>query len=113
MQHLESLSDIVANTLGVLVRETIPDWVLSLADQVVNLDISAEDLRQRLIEGKIYAPDKVSTALANFFTAENLTTLRELALREVASSPSTVRASRSCAARAASPPRTRPSTVSS
>lgn len=86
VQHLESLNDIVASTLGVLVRETIPDWVLGLADQVVNLDISAEDLRQRLIEGKIYAPDKVSTALANFFTAENLTTLRELALREVASS---------------------------
>ncbi len=86
VQHLESLNDIVASTLGVLVRETIPDWVLGLADQVVNLDISAEDLRQRLIEGKIYAPDKVSTALSNFFTAENLTTLRELALREVASS---------------------------
>jgi two-component system sensor histidine kinase KdpD len=86
VQHLESLNDIVASTLGVLVRETVPDWVLGLADQVVNLDISAEDLRQRLIEGKIYAPDKVSTALANFFTAENLTTLRELALREVASS---------------------------
>ncbi len=86
VQHLESLNDIVASTLGVLVRETVPDWVLGLADQVVNLDISAEDLRQRLIEGKIYAPDKVSTALANFFTPENLTTLRELALREVASS---------------------------
>jgi two-component system, OmpR family, sensor histidine kinase KdpD len=86
VQHLESLNDVVASTLGVLVRETVPDWVLGLADQVVNLDISAEDLRQRLIEGKIYAPDKVSTALANFFTPENLTTLRELALREVASS---------------------------
>ncbi|MDE3127132.1 MAG: universal stress protein [Gemmatimonadota bacterium] len=86
VQHLESLNDVVASTLGVLVRETIPDWVLGLADQVVNLDISAQDLRQRLIEGKIYAREKVPTALSNFFTPENLTTLRELALREVASS---------------------------
>ncbi|HEX8725484.1 MAG TPA: universal stress protein [Gemmatimonadaceae bacterium] len=86
VQHLESLNDVVAETLGVIVRETLPDWVLGLADQVVNLDISAEDLRQRLVEGKIYAREKVPTALANFFTAENLTTLRELALREVASS---------------------------
>ncbi|HVA58607.1 MAG: universal stress protein [Gemmatimonadaceae bacterium] len=86
VQHLESLNDIVAETLGVIVRETLPDWVLGLADQVVNLDISAEDLRQRLIEGKIYAREKVPAALANFFTPENLSTLRELALREVASS---------------------------
>ena len=86
VQHLESLNDIVAETLGVLIRETLPDWVVGLADQVVNLDISAEDLRQRLVEGRIYAPDKVPAALANFFTAENLSTLRELALREVASS---------------------------
>jgi two-component system sensor histidine kinase KdpD len=60
--------------------------VVGSADQVVNLDIPAEDLRQRLIEGKIYAPEKIESALANFFTPENLTTLRELALREVASS---------------------------
>ena len=86
VQHLESLNDVVASTLGVMVRETVPDWVLGLADQVVNLDISAEDLRQRLVEGKIYAADKVSAALSNFFTPENLTTLRELALREVANS---------------------------
>jgi two-component system sensor histidine kinase KdpD len=86
IQHLESLNDVVARTLGITVRETVPDWVLALADQVVNIDISSEDLRQRLTEGKIYRPDKVAAALANFFTAENLTTLRELALREVASS---------------------------
>lgn len=86
VQHLESLNDVLQKTLGVTVRETVPDWVISLADQVINLDISAEDLRQRLLEGKIYAPDKVATALTSFFTAENLTTLRELALREVASS---------------------------
>ncbi|HZS59109.1 MAG TPA: universal stress protein [Gemmatimonadaceae bacterium] len=86
VQHLESLNDVVAETLGVTVRETIPDWIIATADQVVNLDISAEDLRQRLQEGKIYPKEKVPAALANFFTEENLTTLRELALREVASS---------------------------
>jgi two-component system sensor histidine kinase KdpD len=86
VQHLESLNDVVAETLGVTVRETVPDWVVATADQVVNLDISAQDLRQRLAEGKIYAKEKIQSALANFFTEENLTTLRELALREVASS---------------------------
>jgi two-component system sensor histidine kinase KdpD len=86
VQHLESLNDVLQKTLGVTVRETVPDWVISLADQVINLDISAEDLRQRLVEGKIYAADKIATALTSFFTEENLTTLRELALREVASS---------------------------
>jgi two-component system, OmpR family, sensor histidine kinase KdpD len=91
VQHLESLNDVIQRTLGVTVRETVPDWVVMQADQVINLDISAEDLRQRLQEGKIYAAEKVPTALANFFTAENLTTLRELALREVASSVDRVR----------------------
>lgn len=86
VQHLESLNDVIQQALGVTVRETVPDWVLSSADQVINLDISAEDLRQRLREGKIYAPERVPSALQNFFTDENLTTLRELALREVASS---------------------------
>jgi two-component system sensor histidine kinase KdpD len=84
VQHLESLNDVVASTLGVTVRETVPDWVVASADQVVNLDISSEDLRQRLREGKIYKADKIDAALRNFFTDENLTTLRELALREVA-----------------------------
>lgn len=91
VQHLESLNDVIQRTLGVTVRETVPDWVVASADQVVNLDISAEDLRQRLVEGKIYAPEKVPSALSNFFTPENLTTLRELALREVASSVERVR----------------------
>ena len=86
VQHLESLNDVLESTLGVTVRETVPDWVVAQADQVVNLDISAEDLRQRLRDGKIYRPDKIETALANFFTDDNLSTLRELALREVASS---------------------------
>jgi two-component system sensor histidine kinase KdpD len=86
VQHLESLNDVVQHTLGVTVRETVPDWVVARADQVVNIDISSEDLRQRLAEGKIYDQSKIPTALENFFTEENLTTLRELALREVASS---------------------------
>ncbi len=86
VQHLESLNDVLERELGVTIRETVPDWVVGQADQVVNLDISAEDLRQRLREGKIYRADKIQTALANFFTDENLTTLRELALREVANS---------------------------
>jgi two-component system sensor histidine kinase KdpD len=91
VQHLESLNDVVAKTLGITVRETVPDWVLGVADQVVNIDISAEDLRQRLTEGRIYPTEKIQAALANFFTEENLTTLRELALREVASSVDRVR----------------------
>lgn len=91
VQHLESLNDVIQRTLGVTVRETVPDWVVGSADQVINLDISAEDLRQRLEEGKIYAAEKIQSALANFFTPENLTTLRELALREVASSVDRVR----------------------
>jgi two-component system sensor histidine kinase KdpD len=86
VQHFESLNDVIERTLGVQVRETVPDWVVAQADQVVNIDLASEDLRQRLVEGKIYAPDKVDRALSNFFTPENLTTLRELALREVASS---------------------------
>jgi two-component system, OmpR family, sensor histidine kinase KdpD len=93
VQHLESLNDVIAETLGVTVRETIPDWVVTDADQVVNLDISAEDLRQRLVEGRIYAAEKIPAALANFFTEENLTTLRELALREVASNVDRLRES--------------------
>ncbi len=85
VQHLESLNDIIQQNLGVTVRETVPDWLVASADQVINLDISAEDLQERLREGKIYPVEKVPAALANFFTEENLTTLRELALREVAS----------------------------
>lgn len=91
VQHLESLNDVVQRTLGVLVRETVPDWVVARADQVVNIDLSAEDLRQRLVDGKIYGRERIPSALENFFTEENLTTLRELALREVASSVDRVR----------------------
>ncbi|HEY4319555.1 MAG TPA: histidine kinase [Gemmatimonadales bacterium] len=85
VQHLESLNDILQQTLGVTVRETVPDWVVGLAEQVINLDISTEDLRQRLLDGKIYVADKIAAALTGFFTEDNLATLRELALREVAS----------------------------
>jgi two-component system, OmpR family, sensor histidine kinase KdpD len=86
VQHLESLHTVVQQTLGLVVRETVPDWVLSRADQVVNIDLTAADLRQRLVEGKIYRASQIPLALENFFTEEHLTTLRELALREVASS---------------------------
>ncbi len=86
VQHLESLNDVVERELAVTVRETVPDWLVAQADQVVNVDLSAEDLRQRLRDGKIYKAEKIESALANFFTDENLSSLRELALREVANS---------------------------
>ena len=86
VQHLESLNDLVERVTGVTVRETIPDSFLKQTDQVVNLDLSVEDLQDRLRAGKIYPSDKVSWALEHFFKADNLSTLRELALREVAES---------------------------
>jgi len=84
VQHLESLNDVVERVTGVTVRETIPDSFLRSADQVVNLDLSVEDLHERLKAGKIYAADKISQALSSFFQQDHLSTLRELALREVA-----------------------------
>ena len=86
VQHLESLNDLVERVTKVAVRETVPDMFLKHADQVVNLDLAVEDLVERLRAGKIYATDKVASALENFFTPQNLATLRELALREVAES---------------------------
>ncbi|MEQ1693223.1 MAG: histidine kinase, partial [Gemmatimonas sp.] len=86
VQHLESLNEVLERELAIVVRETVPDWLVAQADQVVNVDLSAEDLRQRLSDGKIYGMEKVPAALLNFFTDDNLSTLRELALREVASS---------------------------
>jgi two-component system sensor histidine kinase KdpD len=86
VQHLESLKDIVERVAGVPIRETIPDSFLKQADQVVNLDLTVEDLQDRLHAGKIYAPDKVPWALEHFFKDQNLQHLRELALREVAES---------------------------
>lgn len=86
VQHLESLNDLVARVTGVRVRETLPDAFLKQADQVVTLDLDVEDLLDRLRSGKIYAPDKIPWALGHFFQNGNLSTLRELALREVAES---------------------------
>jgi two-component system sensor histidine kinase KdpD len=86
IQHLESLNDLVDRVTGVSVRETVPDSFLKQADQIVNLDLAVEDLQERLKAGKIYAPDKVAWALEHFFKPQNLSTLRELALREVAES---------------------------
>ena len=84
IQHLESLYDLVEQATGVKVKERIPDYVLGMADQLVNVDLSAEDLRERLLAGKVYPAERVERALANFFTQENLTRLRELALGEIA-----------------------------
>ena len=85
IQHLESLYNTVEQLVGVKVRERIPDSVLAEADQIINIDLSAEDLQQRLREGKIYPTERVQSSLENFFTNSNLEHLRELALRELAS----------------------------
>jgi two-component system sensor histidine kinase KdpD len=85
IQHLESLYNTVENLVGVKVRERIPDSVLADADQVVNIDLAAEDLQRRLREGKIYPAERVQSSLENFFTESNLEHLRELTLREMAS----------------------------
>lgn len=84
IQHFESLNDHVNRMTGVKVRETIPDSIMDLADEVEVIDISIDALRERLRQGKIYSKDKVETALNNFFRVGNLTALRELTLREVA-----------------------------
>jgi two-component system sensor histidine kinase KdpD len=84
IQHLESLNDVVSRTTGVRVRETIPDYFLRRADEVVNVDVSVDMLRTRLRQGKIYDVVKIEQALNNFFRKGNLSTLRELALRQVA-----------------------------
>ena len=86
VQHLESLNGLIERATGVAVRETVPDSFVKQADQVVNLDLAVEDLQERLRAGKIYAPEKIPWALENFFKDQNLATLRELALREVAES---------------------------
>jgi two-component system sensor histidine kinase KdpD len=83
IQHLESLYDVVEHCTGVKVKERVPDYVLGLADQIVNVDLSAEDLQDRLRGGKVYPAARIESALANFFTGENLTRLRELALEEI------------------------------
>jgi two-component system sensor histidine kinase KdpD len=83
VQHLESLYDIVERITGVKVKERVPDYVLAGADQIVNVDLSAEDLQERLRTGKVYPEERIESALENFFTGSNLTHLRELALDEI------------------------------
>lgn len=84
IQHLESLNDVIRRTTGVEVRETVPDAFFKRADEIIDVDVSVDTLRTRLRQGKIYAPEKVEQALANFFRKGNLAALRELALRQVA-----------------------------
>ncbi|MGN7416135.1 histidine kinase [Paenibacillus sp. SAF-068] len=84
VQHLESLNDAVEHITGVRVRETVPDRIIQMADEVQLIDVAPQALRQRMREGKIYATAKVEQALANFFKIGNLIALRELALRELA-----------------------------
>ena len=85
IQHIESLNESVKQITNVDVKERVPDNVLRLADEVVNIDLTADELITRLKEGKIYTPDKIQTALGNFFKSDQILQLRELALREVAS----------------------------
>jgi two-component system sensor histidine kinase KdpD len=84
IQHLESLADVVSRISGVIVRETVPDRVLQQATDVVLVDITPDELIQRLHEGKVYLPETARRATQNFFTPGNLTALRELALRRTA-----------------------------
>jgi two-component system sensor histidine kinase KdpD len=84
IQHLESLADAVERMTGVAVRERVPDWVVRRADQIELIDSSADQLRRRMLHGNIYPQEKVHSALAGFFRAENLVALRELSLRFVA-----------------------------
>jgi len=84
IQHLETLNDAVSRSANTTIRETVPDNFLKRADEVVNIDITVDELRTRLRQGKIYAPEKVEQSLANFFRTGNLNMLRELALRTTA-----------------------------
>lgn len=84
IQHLESLHDMVERATGIRVKERIPDYVLGMADQLVNVDVSAEDLRERLQTGKVYPAERIDAAMENFFTQVNLTRLREMAFEEIA-----------------------------
>jgi two-component system sensor histidine kinase KdpD len=85
IQHLESLNADIKNITNIDVQERIPDSVLKLADEVVNIDLTSDELITRLKEGKIYTADKIPTALNNFFKSDQILQLRELALKEVAS----------------------------
>lgn len=85
IQHIESLNDEIKTITGIEVKERIPDSVLAQADEVVNIDLTADELILRLKEGKIYHAEKIDTALKNFFKSDHILQLRELALKEVAS----------------------------
>jgi len=85
IQHMESLNTEIRQITGIEVEERIPDSVLQMADEVVNIDLTSDELINRLKEGKIYKADKIERALNNFFKSENILQLRELALKEVAS----------------------------
>jgi two-component system sensor histidine kinase KdpD len=84
VQHLESLNDQVSELTGIRVRETLPDVALASADEVVLIDITPQSLIERLLAGKVYRPEAIQSALDNFFKIENLSALREVALRQVA-----------------------------
>jgi two-component system sensor histidine kinase KdpD len=84
IQHFESVQEIVSRVTGVEVRERVPDRLLRQADAVVNVDLPSEELIERLRAGKIYPAERIPTALQNFFTEENLASLRELAMRQIA-----------------------------
>ena len=84
IQHIESLNDVVAQITGVRVRETVPDSILDRADAIELVDLTPDDLIQRLKEGKVYVPKQAERALEHFFSPANLTALRELALRRTA-----------------------------
>ncbi|OOG77632.1 universal stress protein [Algoriphagus sp. A40] len=85
IQHIESLNEEIKLITGIEVKERIPDSVLAMADEVVNIDLTADELISRLKEGKIYQAEKIDTALKNFFKSSHILQLRELALKEVAS----------------------------
>ena len=84
IQHFESLYNIVEDVTGVKVKERVPDEIITQADQIVNIDLPAEDLLERLQGGKIYPKERIEAALANFFTSKNLSRLREMTLSETA-----------------------------
>jgi two-component system, OmpR family, sensor histidine kinase KdpD len=84
IQHFESLYNVVEDATGVRVKERVPDEIIARADQVVNIDLPAEDLQERLQSGRIYPKERIESALANFFTTKNLTRLREMTLSETA-----------------------------
>ena len=85
IQHIESLNESIKHITGIEVKERVPDLILKLADEVVNIDLTSDELISRLKEGKIYTSDKIALALKNFFTSDHILQLRELALKEVAS----------------------------